>query len=182
MAKTRTEQEELIYRQQIGVPSDEQEEQTRLDMERKHEARSVAVASEHPNPLVESRTVRSPMIPQPEPDANPLQPLINRPSRSRNSENIESDHPVHETRTGEGDAPHTEQKKLSTPAKQPAGQVIEAKPEHQTETVVTGAGTKEVEVPEEGDQEKAAAKKAAAARKRRAAAKKSAAKRSQEKK
>lgn len=104
--------------------SDEQREATKVDQERKRWAKkNQPISSEHPNPLVESRTVRNPLVPQPEPDADPLQPLISRPSRSRNSENNYDGAKVHETRTGSSEAPHTDVKRESQPAPQPAAQV-----------------------------------------------------------
>jgi hypothetical protein len=106
-------------------PSPEQAAQTKVDAERKRWAkRNQPIASEHPNTLVESRTVRNPLVPQPEPDADPLQPLIQRPSRSRNSENNYDKAKVAETRTGSAEAPHTEVKKESQPPPQPAPQAV----------------------------------------------------------
>lgn len=119
--------------------SDEQLEATKQHEERKEWAKRQHVAGAVGNPLVESRTLRDPLVPQPEPDANPLVPLINRPERSRNPENNIEERPVGESRTGGADAQHTEIAEPGDEAPQPGPQVIdvaqvqedEAEAEHQ---------------------------------------------------
>lgn len=81
--------------------SDEQVEATKVDVARAEAVKDVKIASEEPNPLEELRTVRDPLIPQPEPEADPLVPLRYRPSRSRSEENVLHPHEVAETRSGD---------------------------------------------------------------------------------
>lgn len=106
--------------------SPDQDEANKAHRERKRWARARSfVASRLPNALVESRTVRDPLVPQPEPDADPLQPLISRPSRSRTDENILEKVSVGETRTGSPEAPRTHRKSEKDEAPQPGPQVVD---------------------------------------------------------
>jgi hypothetical protein len=105
--------------------SDEQLEANKIHKARKAWAKVQHVASRFPNPLVESRTLRNPLIPQPEPDADPLVPLRDRPSRSRNTENNIERRPVGESRTGGEDAKATHIAKATQPAPQVGPQVVD---------------------------------------------------------
>jgi hypothetical protein len=105
--------------------SDEQLEANKIHKARKAWAKVQHVASRFPNPLVESRTLRNPLIPQPEPDADPLVPLRDRPSRSRNAENNIERRPVGESRTGGEDAKPTHIANATQPAPQVAPQVVD---------------------------------------------------------
>jgi hypothetical protein len=107
------------------VVSDEQLETNKMHKARKAWAKIQHVASRFPNPLVESRTLRNPLVPQPEPDADPLVPLRDRPSRSRNVENNIERNPVGESRTGGEDAAATHIAKPKAEAPQPGPQVVD---------------------------------------------------------
>lgn len=77
-----------------------QDAQSEFDAARAKAAERVAIAAGEPDPLHHTVTVRNPLIPQPEPDGNPLIPLRYRPSRSRSAENTLRPHPVEETADG----------------------------------------------------------------------------------
>jgi hypothetical protein len=111
--------------------SDEQLEANKMHKARKAWAKAQHVASRFPNPLVESRTLRNPLIPQPEPDADPLVPLRDRPSRSRNTENNIERRPVGESRTGGEDAESTHIAKAAQEAPQVGPQVIDVASEEE---------------------------------------------------
>jgi hypothetical protein len=109
--------------------SDEQVEATKQHEERKAWAQRQHVSGSVANPLVESRTLRDPLIPQPEPDANPLVPLRFRPERGRNPENNIEENPMGESRTGGGDAEATHIPEPGVEAPQPGPQFIPSDPD-----------------------------------------------------
>jgi hypothetical protein len=84
--------------------------------QRKAAAAGVVIADGEPDPLRHTVTVRNPLIPQPEPDADPLIPLRSRPSRSRSAENTAHPHRIEETHDGASavaDAPQIEGARLN---------------------------------------------------------------------
>ena len=105
--------------------SPDQETENKLHRLRKRWARRQHVSSKEPNPLVESRTHRDPLIPQPEPDTDGTVPMILRPSRSKTDENIAESNKIGESRTGGEDAPHTHTRHDKRPAPEPGPQVVD---------------------------------------------------------
>jgi hypothetical protein len=152
--------------------SDEQLEANKQHKERKRWARLQHIAGRVANTLVESRTLRNPLIPQPEPDADPLVPLRFRPERSRNPENNIEGNPMGESRTGGEDAERTHIPKPGKEAPQVEPQVVDiAAAERDAEADAHAkhveAGKKAAATRVENEQKakrSAAAKKAAASR------------------
>jgi hypothetical protein len=136
------------------VVSDEQLEANKMHKARKAWAKVQHVASRFPNPLVESRTLRNPLVPQPEPDADPLGAAAGPPVAVAQRGEQHRARPVGESRTGGEDAPATHIAKPKAEAPQPGPQVVDV------------AQVQEDEAEAEHAKRVAAGKKAAATRAR----------------